>query len=447
MCDTILAPPRSTAERVMLFGKNSDRQRNEAQAVEYFPSSNNAQNSQVSCTYLTIPQARHTHAVLLCRPFWIWGAEMGANECGLVIGNEGLTARSPAPEKNALTGMDLLRLALERASTAAEAVQTIAALLNQYGQGGNCGHLTPAYYNNGFMIADPAEAFVMETVGREYLVERVRGARAVSNTYSIGRGPDIISEGLRALVSGSGWSAEADPNYAEVIADKKRQHVGGAEARHACSKSLLNAGDGRLTVADMMNILRDHGTGSRPHPEWRPECTVERTLCLHAGSDERPSQTVGSMVSELAREGAVHWVTGTSACCTSIFKPVLIDVPIPLHGPRPTDRYDARTLWWRHERLHRAALHGDFGRFIEDIRVDRDALEADFRARIKEVSNGGSIQERTRVVAQCWNEATEMEGRWHKRIAPKRFSHDAVYTSTWETLDKIAGVEPSAASP
>src|SRR5688572_17500682 len=121
MCDTILVPPSCTETGVMLFAKNSDRQRNEAQTVEYFPSAEHAPGVTVRCTYIDIPQFRRTHAMLLCRPFWIWGAEMGANEHGVVIGNEGLRARGADPEEPALTGMDLIRLSLERATTAAEA--------------------------------------------------------------------------------------------------------------------------------------------------------------------------------------------------------------------------------------------------------------------------------------------------------------------------------------
>ena len=60
----------------------------------------------------------HTNAVLLGKPYWIWGAEMGANAHGVVIGNEAVFTRVPHEKQPGLIGMDLLRLGLERADTA-----------------------------------------------------------------------------------------------------------------------------------------------------------------------------------------------------------------------------------------------------------------------------------------------------------------------------------------
>jgi secernin len=445
MCDTILATPSATVTRAMLFGKNSDRQRNEAQAVEIVGRADHASEAQVECTHITIPQVRHTHAVILCRPFWIWGAEMGANEYGVAIGNEGLHARSPAPEESALTGMDLLRLALERAATAAEAVEVITNLLERYGQGGNCGHLHKDYYNNGFVVADPNEAFVLETVGREWLVARAAGARSISNIYSIGRDVQRTSEGLPALVRNSGWSDDPAPCYAEVITNPHREHIGHAGRRRARSTALLDSQLGKLNAADMMRILRDHGANAESCADWTPEHATERSICAHAGSEERSGQTVGSMVSVLHSTDAVHWVTGTAAPCISIFKPVLVDAALPSQGPRLTDRSDLETLWWRHERLHRAALMGDFAPFIDAIREQRDALEADFLTRMAVVSNGGSAAERSRVVAQCWREASELEDQWFTRVRMMERKHDSPYRSIWANMNRIAGAEPSAA--
>lgn len=438
MCDTIVALGSTTGNAAVLFGKNSDRQRNEAQAVEHVPSERYAAGAAVRCTYLTIPQVERTNALLVCRPFWTWGAEMGANEHGVVIGNEGLHARCPAPQEAALIGMDLVRLGLERADSARHAIAVITSLLDEYGQGGNCGHTTPSYYNNGFLISDAHEAFVLETVEREWLLESVRGVRAISNRYSIGRNVERSSPGLSSLVRSCGWSTDPEPDYAEAIADRSREHIGNASDRRSRSTALLAARAGNLDAADMMSILRDHG-GTQ---QWRAECLVQRTLCMHAGAEDRGGQTVGSMVSELGAARAVHWVTGTAAPCVSIFKPLLIGVPMPLQSHSLTDRYDDRALWWRHQRLYRAALLDDFAGLLECVRAERDALERVFRERIDAVLRGGTDGDRAQVVMACWKEATEMEEGWRARHSERATSQQLPHTSVWNTFSQVAGMDP-----
>jgi dipeptidase len=432
MCDTLLALPDTSAEQGMLFAKNSDRQRNEVQVIDYFAAADHSSGSTLTCTYLTIPQAPHTYAVLLSRPFWMWGAEMGANEHGVVIGNEGLQARSPAPQEPALTGMDLLRLALERAASASQALQVITGLLERHGQGGNCGHITPNYYNNGFLIADAHEAFVLETVGREWMVERARGVRALSNTYSISRTPDRISPGLSSLA--------AEPDYASAIASPNREHIGHANARRARSTSLMQARIGRIGALDMMQILRDHRIEKGSAAEWHPQTASTISVCMHAAGEERPGQTVNSWVSEVHESSAVHWVTATAAPCTSVFKPLIIGLPLPPHGPSPRDCYDPRTLWWRHESFHRAALRGEFGRIVQQIAPERDALETEFRRRVSEVLNGGSSADRVRVVGECWNDALAFEDAWPALVNADPRWPDTNYGAAWFEMDRRAGV-------
>lgn len=63
----------------------------------------------LQCTYIQIPQVEQTHAVILSKPAWMWGAEMGANDQGVCIGNEAVWTREPVAPGEALLGMDLVR--------------------------------------------------------------------------------------------------------------------------------------------------------------------------------------------------------------------------------------------------------------------------------------------------------------------------------------------------
>ncbi len=122
--------------------------------------------------------------VLLFKPDWIWGAEMGVNEHGVAIGNEAVFTRTKK-EKAGLIGMDLLRLALERADSAQSAAEVIVDLLAQYGQGGNCGYSKDFRYDNSFLIVDPTGALVLETAGRSYAAVPVSETAAISNRLTI----------------------------------------------------------------------------------------------------------------------------------------------------------------------------------------------------------------------------------------------------------------------
>lgn len=307
----------------VLFAKNSDRDANEGQNLEWHPRTRRA--GSVQCTHIEIPDIEETHAVLISRPFWIWGAEMGTNEHGVTIGNEAVFTKQPYEKDPGLIGMDLLRLALERAGTAEEACAVIGELLERHGQAGRCSHEHPNFtYHNSFIVADPAEAYVLETAGRQWTTEKVNGARSISNGLTI-------------------------PGFAEQHSNGVITRIAGAPARQARTQALCrNHG----SVQDLMAVLRDHNGSSEPHYAF-----VNGGLnvpCVHAGGVVTSSQTTASWVAELTPDGVQHWATATAAPCTSIFKPVSVDDPVE-YGPRAEDRAND-SLWWRHERLHRKVM-------------------------------------------------------------------------------------------
>ena len=431
MCDTLIALPASTARGGLLFAKNRDRERNEAQILEISPARRLSAPTPLKLTYITIPDVSHTHACLLSRPFWMWGAEFGANDAGVVIGNEALHAKTLAERKPALTGMDLVRLGLERADTAARAVEIIVDLLEHYGQGGDCGHLGRFYYNNGFIIADPREAYVLETAGRWWAVQRVTSHRALSNAYSIGGDYDRVSPDFARHAAAQGWTDAAGRfDVAAGLIDEARDAVSFGRGRCARGQALLDAAAPGLTPQAMMAILRDHGDAS----DWSPANTQGRTICMHAAEGERRSQSVASMVSELKDGRFVHWVTGSSAPCTSLFKPVILEAGLPDQGAPPTDRFDALAPWWRHEQLHRAML-GDFAPALSSLEAERDALEARFIARL----DAASPADLAEAVRLCWREAALTEDRWRASLPPIPAKPIDSHRRSWARLNQVAG--------
>lgn len=443
MCDTMAARGAATTTGFTLFAKNSDRERNEAQFLDLQPAREYGRGAVVRCTYLAIPQASRTAAVLLSRPFWIWGAEMGANEHGVVIGNEAVHPRALPQRREALIGMDLLRLGLERGTTAAEAVEVITGLLERFGQGGSCGHMARRYYDNSFIVADAREVYVLETVGRRWAVERAGSMRAISNTYTIGTQITRGSADLEAFARAQGWwTGNAPFDFAAAVASLENPGLSGARGRCARATELLGRQEGRIDAAAMMANLRDHGGVAEGRADFHPHQIERVTICMHAGDGTRRGQSVGAMVSDLRAGGAVHWMTGTSAPCTSVFKPVFVDAGLPPQGRLPGDRNDPETLWWRHEALHRAMVQGDYAAAMVWFRPERDALEAEFRARAEEVMALPGIEgtkARRRVAEACWEEAAVAEAKWLAR-AGKLACSDVrpAYRRAWSRFDKLA---------
>jgi secernin len=396
VCDTVVVVGH---DRV-LFAKNSDRDANEAQLLEWYPATSYPSGTQLRCTHVTIPQAPHTAAVLLSRPFWMWGAEMGTNEHGLTIGNEAVFATGGAAVMG-LTGMDLLRLSLERARTVDEAIEVIVDLLERHGQGGRCGFEDPSFrYDSSFLLADPSGAAVLETAGRAWAVERVdHGVRSISNGYSI-------------------------PAFAAAHADRLRERVAACDARAARTAAL-----GRDDLAAMVALLRDHGPG-RIVPRYRPHHGALSAPCAHAGGLLAATQTTASWVSELGPTGVRHLATGTAAPCTAVLLPLAIDQPLPL-GPAPDGRADEDSWWWQHERVHRQAVR-DAGRWLPRLAQDRAVLE---RQVLRGDLDGVEALAAVRAIRQRWVGWLD--------AAPPRDVRPTYVRRYWAKRDRWAGWRPS----
>ena len=189
------------------------------------------------------------------------------------------TTLDPRAAADGLTGMDLVRLALERATGAADAVDIITTLLERHGQGGS-GHdpaLVPGgrSYWNSFLVASAGTAFVIDTSGIEWAVEEVVEARAISNRTSI---PvfDAAHRHPRQPVE-----RLVDPRW------------------HASQHLLANR---PVTVAAMQAHLRSHDSSAEPG--W--------SVCMHV---EGVEATTSSMIVALRPDAApLVWALTGSPC-------------------------------------------------------------------------------------------------------------------------------------
>jgi secernin len=308
MCDTYIVLGEATKNGNAIFGKNSDRLGSEAQLITYSPRLHHTKGEDLKCTHITIPQVVETYGVILSQPYWMWGAEMGANEYGVVIGNEAVATKEPL-NNTGLLGMDLLRLGLERGNTAKKALDIIINLLETHGQGGSH-NKKGLNYHNSYIIADSKEAYVLETAGRWWIVEIVESFRSISNNISIRGKGDMRREGIIEHAIEQGYCKdENDFDFKMIFSSSPLPDTFPVESRDGCSLNQLKSYYGEISPELIMKFLRTHDPAG---------------ICMH----QRNNQSTGSQVSEISEDPSrsIHWFSGSTIPCLSIFKPYTFSI-------------------------------------------------------------------------------------------------------------------------
>lgn len=400
MCDTICVLPSWSTESTAILAKNSDREPNEPHIIRFIPAQDHTANERLQCTYIDIPQAAHTNAVMLFKPDWIWGAEMGVNEFGVAIGNEAVFTKAKN-NKEALTGMDLLRLGLECADTAKAALETIIGLLNEFGQGGNCGYSKDFRYDNSFLIVDKTSAYILETSGKNYAAKQVKDKAAISNRLFIHQ--DHTQR--RGLAEGEDFAAKfTEPVFSHFAKGKQRR-----------SQSLCAVQNGPVSAAQLMKALRTHMPKIDGYEFTRGSVD---SVCMHAGG-LIGDQTTGSFVAVLRQNAPMTiWATGASTPCISAFKPTFFGIVQPPVYDNDTDSHD---YWLRREHIHRAVLAGLIN--ADAFRAHRDALEASW------------IEEEARLFSSGTPDDSELNAFAAKASAQEQALIDEFYCDNWRIID------------
>jgi secernin len=386
-CDTLVALAPATHDGVTLFAKNSDRPPDECQRIVQLPRRRPGPGATLRCQYLEIPEAGETAAVLGGQPHWLWGLEHGVNEYRVAIGNETVFTREPLGPTG-LLGMDLVRLGLERGRTAEEALAVVAELIETFGQGGSGNPHFHFPYNNGFLIADPTSAWILETSDRRWAARRVVDVGNVSNGLALGADWERGSADVTAHAVAEGWwpAAAGRVDFTAAYADDTGVPPHFADERRRRAAALLAEGRSRITPAAMRAILRDHydaGPVLTRRPLGDPRFF---SLCMHA---DPLDNTTAAMVAGLPADPdalATVWACVGSPC-TGAFLPCYLEGTVPAALARGADAPDPESPWWLARRLlvaverdvdrHAAPVRARWDRFERTLAKDVEAVEAE----------------------------------------------------------------------
>ncbi len=340
MCDTLC----SISPEATIFAKSSDRPVGEPQVVEQHR--RRPPGGACRTQYLDLGADPGAAAFVGSRPTWLWGVEHGVNEHGVAVGNEKIwTTDDPRRRPPALLGMDIVRLALERAHDADHALEIITELVERHGQGGSGEAEHDEPYDNSFLVADAATAWIVETSDRTWAARRTAsGGTAISNRVSLRTDHDRRSADVEP---GADFDLRRAPKIPTALADHR------LAVTRACAEQAP-------TPAAVVGALRSHGGSGWGRPDAHagaveaPEAipselgadTAGVTVCMHVRDYQ---VTAASMVADLPRDPDAPtrlWVCLGSPC-VSIFVPVLAHcVPPRLADP---------ALWWRFDALRRQA--------------------------------------------------------------------------------------------
>lgn len=320
MCDTlcVLGGDRT------IFAKNSDRPVREAQVVEAFGA--RAGGGTVRTQYVDVPDAG-AMPVLGSRPAWLWGLEHGVNARRVAVGNERIwTVDDPRAQQPALIGMDLVRLALERAGSADEAVDVVTTLLERHGQGGSGEEEHDEPYFSSFLVADPRSAWVLETSARTWAARPVEHGASISNRVTL---RDDWTRASTDVGHGTDFDRWRDPSQSTGHADRRLTATGTCVATRARA----------LDARDVVATLRHHGERAWGRPgdpgdDVSPVPTEIHadgtgvTVCMHIRDYQA---TAASIVAELPHEDDAPtraWVALGSPCA-SVYVPVFPTACVP----------------------------------------------------------------------------------------------------------------------
>jgi secernin len=354
----VVALGRATADGSTLFGHNSGRPARQGQIVQQTLGRPFELGDKVRTQYLELPQARRTYTVIASQPPGVWGYDHGVNDQQVAVGRAALRMRLRC-QRPTLLGTDLVRLVLERAHSARHAVDLLIDLIDRHGQGGFPDCPVASETDNAFLIADPSEAFAVETSGAHWVYQEVQQVRAVSNVATVRQDWDRISHGLAGYAIAQGWwpADGSKLDFAGTLSEEPTGYHSGLR-RWGRATLLLEQQNGHIDAAFLRRLLSDHYEGMRDEIDPLLPPAGPWPLCRHAAK-EADLATTASWIAELSTNPThlpVVWRSFGPPCLGVYFLLFLdgeLPEPLTRGASEPAGMSLAERLWRLHAQLRR----------------------------------------------------------------------------------------------
>lgn len=264
-CTTFAAHGKAVAGGGTIIAKNRDLGFQTLIEIGVHQAATHPKGAVYKAAYIDIPQTEKTCKFIGSRTAGRWGYGMGINEHQVAVADNDAPTRDKLEFKKGLHDNDLVRIVLERAKTAREAVDIIGAIVAEYGQ---------AWNGIMFEIGDPEELWVVEITGRRWAAKKYTDTvTARSNQYQLEDDYDLAAPDLVSFAVSQGWVPKGtkkinfrkvystDVLYPEDNDLKKRNNVESlynTEMRYQRAMELLKGAKQGLTPHGIMVMCRDH---------------------------------------------------------------------------------------------------------------------------------------------------------------------------------------------
>ncbi|MBD3254731.1 MAG: peptidase C69 [Candidatus Lokiarchaeota archaeon] len=384
----------ATLDSFPIFAKNSWRVNTEPQIITHSTHQKHEEGEEVKCTFETIPQALETNEVLLSQPYWMYGAEMGVNEHEVVIGNEPVYT-TETKLGSGLTGQDLVRLGLERGDSAKQSLDVIINLLEKHGQRGECGYDNHQwFFHNSFLIADPGEAFIIETADKWWIAEKLKDfkIKSISNEFTVKGKGDRRRDGIINYAIEKGCCKnEDDFNFAQVFSKEKIPDNFPLKVNLSPSIEILTKHMGEITIEHVIEILRREQNES--------------------GNSLR---CAGSQISHLKYlKKSIHWFTGGPYPKYNLIKPYIFPVENQkVNNAGPYSKINPEWFWTQNERF--------LGENLSELKTQKymnelNAIERELRSEVRNLVHEQDnyrkedfVKEFEKINQESWEKAYEI---------------------------------------